>query len=97
MTQQTKEGEARMAALDWAGPYDYRTFFSALDGHLKWWSVKKGALTSEQKPLVEASELKVVPLIAFLANTKGMAPGPKSGEIGATGSLVAAMQSSRLL
>ena len=76
-----KEGEARMAALDWAGPYDYRTFFSALDGHLKWWSVKKGALTSEQKPLVEASELKVVPLIAFLANTKGMAPGPKSGEI----------------
>jgi hypothetical protein len=43
--------------------------------------VKKGALTGEQKPLVAASELKVVPLIAFLANTKGMAPGAKSKEI----------------
>lgn len=76
-----KEGEARMARLDWGGPYDYRTFFAALDGHLKWWSVKKGALTTDQKPLVPASELKVVPLIAFLANTKGVSAGPQSPAI----------------
>ena len=76
-----KEAEARMAQLDWAGPYDYRTFFAALDGHLKWWSVKKGALTTEQKPLVAASELKVVPLIALLANTKGVAAGAQSSAI----------------
>ena len=75
------EGEARMARLDWAGPYDYRTFFGALDVELKWWSVKKGALGAEQKPLVAPAELKVIPLLSFLANTKGMAATPSSKEI----------------
>ncbi|MHB1045257.1 MAG: type VI secretion protein IcmF/TssM N-terminal domain-containing protein [Thermoanaerobaculia bacterium] len=75
------EGEARMARLDWGGPYDYRVFFSALDGHMKWWAVKKGALGAEQKPLVAASELKLIPLLAFLQNTKGSAGTAASKEI----------------
>ncbi len=73
-----KEGEARMAQLDWAGPYDYRTFFGALDNHLKWWTVKKAVPGADQKPIVASSELKIIPLIQFCQNTKGM---PATGEV----------------
>lgn len=44
------EGEARMARLDWGGPYDYRVFFAALDGHMKWWAVKKGPSAPSRSP-----------------------------------------------
>ena len=76
-----KEGEARMAQLDWAGPYDYRTFFGALDNHLKWWTVKKAVPGADQKPIVASSELKIIPLIQFCQNTKGMPATGKSKEI----------------
>jgi hypothetical protein len=76
-----KEGEARMAKLDWAGPYDYRTFLGALDGHLKWWAVKKAVPGADQKPLVAPAELKIIPLVQFCQNTKGMPATALSKEI----------------
>jgi hypothetical protein len=76
-----KEGEARMAQLDWSGPYDYRTFFGALDNHLKWWTVKKAVPGPDGKPLVKATELKIIPLIQFCQNTKGMPATKASKEI----------------
>ncbi|MFN7987838.1 MAG: type VI secretion protein IcmF/TssM N-terminal domain-containing protein [Thermoanaerobaculia bacterium] len=76
-----KEGEARMAQLDWAGPYDYRTFFGALDNHLKWWTVKKAVPGADQKPIVASTELKIIPLVQFCQNTKGMPATARSKEI----------------
>ncbi|MBK9967471.1 MAG: hypothetical protein IPP07_22385 [Holophagales bacterium] len=76
-----KEGEARTAQLDWANGYDYRTYFLALDNQLKWFAVKKAVQGTDQKPLVDPKEQKVMPLVLFLGNTKGLALTPQSKEI----------------